>query len=232
MKEVQGISRVTRPRPQARLVYDQISGLYDMVEGNWEGRARLVGLTKLAVKPGEIVLEIGVGPGHDLVALARATGTTGRAYGVDISPRMLARSQTRLGEWGVSGHALLTCGDGLRLNFKSGCFDALYMSFTLELFDTPEIPQMLAECRRVLRPTGRIGIVALSQAGPSTWRRRLYSWGHDHFPLYLDCRPIFVQQALEAASFRSPAVTRLSLWGLPVEVVVAKKTRLGPPLVS
>jgi hypothetical protein len=42
-------------------------------------------------------------------------------------------------------------------------------------------------------------------------------------PEFLDyCRPIFVQQALEDSGFEIGDATCISLWGLPVEIVLAK----------
>ena len=223
MDDPQTIGRVTRSKQQAQAMYDRIGGWYDVLEGVWEKAPRAVGLAKLAVEPGETALEIGVGPGHDLVTLAQAVGETGRVYGFDLSPRMLGLARARVASETLSRRVQFQRGDAVRLSLQADCIDAIFMSFTLELFDTPEISQVLAECRRVLHDDGRLAVVSLSEAGESTWMRKLYVWGHERLPLFLDCRPIFVQRALDAAGFYNLDVTEMLMWGLPVEVVLARK---------
>jgi hypothetical protein len=64
-------------------------------------------------------------------------------------------------------------------------------------------------------------VASLSRAGRVNWLVRLYEWGHRHFPAVLDCRPIFVQRALQQAGFLITTADQMSLWGLPAEVVLA-----------
>lgn len=218
-----GISRVTRSKAEAQATYDRISGWYDLLEGIWEKKSRDVGLQKLGVQEGEIVLEIGFGTGHGILALAQAVGESGRVYGIDLSPRMLNITQARVSKMKLSERVKLTRGDAAHLPFDAEFSDAIFMSFTLELFDTPEIPEVLSECRRVLRNSGRICAVSLSKTGGSSRMIKLYEWGHRKFPTFLDCRPIYVKNALEDAGFQILDATRLSLLGLPVEIVLAGK---------
>ena len=100
---------------------------------------------------------------------------------------------------------------------------ASYLSFTLELFDTPEIPLVLQACQRVLRKDGRLCIVAMAKKEPNGWVVSLYEWAHDKFTKYVDCRPIYVQQAVEEAGFQTESVTEMSMFKLPVDIVVTKK---------
>ncbi len=218
-----GPSRVTRSRREARASYDRISRWYGLLEGIWERRARRLGLSSLSAACGETVLEIGCGPGYSLPELATAVGSSGRVYGIDLSPEMVARARRRVERSGRGDWIELALGDAAALPFAPDSCDAVFMSFVLELFDTPEIPLVLAECRRVLRPGGRVCVVALSLEGGPNRLRTWYEWGHRRWPTLLDCRPIFVARAVSAARFRIGGTTMTSLWGLPVEVVPAFK---------
>lgn len=115
----------------------------------------------------------------------------------------------------------LYCGDGQVLPFRSDVFDAAFMSFTLELFDTPDIPQVLGEVRRVLTRRGRFGVVSMSKEGETGALLRLYEWAHTKWPAYVDCRPIYLERFLEAAGFGIHSKEGVSMFGLPGEIIVA-----------
>jgi ubiquinone/menaquinone biosynthesis C-methylase UbiE len=217
------VSRVTRTHEEARESYDRISGWYDGLEGIWERGAVEMGLRTLAAGNGEVVLEIGFGTGHALVSLARSVGPDGCVYGVDLSPRMLALARRRLEAERLAQRVRLFNADALALPIADGSCDAIFMSFVLELFDTPEIPAVLRECARTLRPGGRICVVSLSRAGARSLMRDLYEGAHRRFPRLIDCRPIYAARSLAEAGFQGVDAARATLWGLPVEVAAGRK---------
>lgn len=215
------VAPVTTTRTQTRAVYDRIAPLYQLLEGLWGQAAVARGLAALDARPGESVLDVGCGPGFALVHLARDVQPHGRAVGVDLSLRMCEVASRRIRRAHLTAVAAVVESDAARLPFGSGSFDAGLMSFTLELFDTPEIPEVLSEIRRVLRVGGRIGVVALTRAGPASRGRRLYECAHERLPRLVDCRPIYPERSLTHAGFDVTTSHRVSLWGLPVDVVVA-----------
>jgi demethylmenaquinone methyltransferase/2-methoxy-6-polyprenyl-1,4-benzoquinol methylase len=104
-------------------------------------------------------------------------------------------------------------------------FDAVFMSFTLELFDTPEIPELLKEVKRVLKPGGRLGVASISREDGQSVLLRLYEWAHKKWPRYADCRPIYVQQSLSDAGYETKSKEKVKVFGLPGEIVVAINAR-------
>lgn len=218
------IRRVNRSKEDARASYNRLSRWYDLISGNAEKKYRDWGLQKLSAQPGETILEIGFGTGHCLVSLAQAVGPSGRVIGLDISDRMLAIARKRLQPQGLADRVDLHLGDAANLAFLAAeMLDGVFMSFTLELFDNPEIPRVLSECRRVLKPGGRLAVVSMTKTIPASLPVRIYEWFHDHMPNYADCRPIFARQAIEQAGLAIQDVSLSSMWGLPVEIVLARK---------
>lgn len=221
------ILRVYRTKAQAKRNYDKISRFYDYFAGGFESHYRNIGLEKLNIKAGETVLEIGFGTGHCLMQIAKSVGKEGRAYGVEISSGMLEVTKKRLEKAGLFDSVDLYCGDATKMPYNEYKFDAVFMSFTLELFDTPEIPVILNEIKRVLKSEGRLGIVSLSRVEGKSILFKLYEWAHKKFPNYADCRPIYVEQSLMDAGFNIISKSTVKVFGLPIEIVVGSSPILS-----
>ena len=212
-------------RELTRQNYNRLSHWYDLFAGS-EKRFAETGLQILNLKAGDSVLEIGFGTGHSLVTITQQVGNCGLAAGVELSPGMIEVARKRMYPFGhkqaggAESYAQMVQGDGTRLPFFPRSFDALFLSFTLELFPEAEIPVVLNECHRVLKPQGRLGVVSLAKRDTLTCQ--LYEWGHERWPALLDCRPIRVRESLEAGGFRVQAAKVQAMWGLPVEIVLGR----------
>ncbi|HEX4606997.1 MAG TPA: methyltransferase domain-containing protein [Urbifossiella sp.] len=206
-----------------RHFYDRIATAYDLIADANERAARQAGVRALGLTGGEVVLELGFGTGNEILDLAGLVGPTGRVAGIDISPGMLAVANRKLAAAAPATAVDLRTGDARALPFGDGEFDAVYTSFTLELFPAEDIPTVLAEARRVLKPGGRIGVVSMAtvRAGDrASALEHAYVWMHRHFPHLVDCRPIDTDGVVAAAGFRVAGVTDLEIWTMPVRVVV------------
>jgi len=178
----------------------------------------------MAVKSGEKVLEIGFASGCALKELA-AAGENGRAYGLENTPQMIKLTEGRLQKAGLEQRVTLTEGDARRLPYSDGQFNAVYMSGTLELFDTPDIPRVLAEIRRVLKKGGRLVVASLSRQGKEkSLFVRLYEWLHRRSPGYFNCRTIYPAESIKKAGFVIiKAETRRVAGVAPYEIVLAAR---------
>ncbi len=216
------VSRVFRPKANARQAYDRLSRWYDLFAGS-EDWFTFHGLQMVSVQPGEKVLEIGPGTGKALLKLAQNNAEMGRVVGLDLSWGMVQAARKKVIHSDLEAQVSLSLGDGAALPFATGSFDVIFMGFTLELFDTPEISPVLNECTRALRPGGRLGLVSLTWPVRFTPMVNVYEWAHRTFPDVADCRPIPAAEYLQEAGFVLQDCQRKPMWGMPVVMVVGCK---------
>jgi len=187
-----------------------------------EGAIERQALTLLSAREGEDVLELGPGTGRALLCLVGAVRASGRVFGVDLSIGMLRRSRERLAGAAQGRRAALICADAARLPLRSSSVDAVVSILTLEVLDRRAITQALIECRRVLRPGGRMAVAAMVEGRPRHLMVRLYRWAREHYPLWANCCPIPLRALLTGAGLEIVDLVSMSICGLPVEVALAQ----------
>ena len=145
-----------RYEPARGGVFDRAAATYGTVGPDFFGHfgRRLVDWIEMP-RSGRVV-DIACGPGAALRPAAEAVGAGGLAVGVDLSEPML-RHAGEAKHAGSGPRILLARMDAQQLAVRSESFDAVVCSFALGSFPHP--PSALAECWRVARPRGRLGLV-------------------------------------------------------------------------
>lgn len=210
------------PSATARASYNRMSKVYGILSDSSEKRFIHEAIDDLLKpQPGEVILEPGFGSGQVLVAIAEAVGDQGRVQGIDVSDGMVKHATSRLRKHGLLDRVDLQRGDAAAMPYTTDTFDAVFMSFTLELFSDQAGQAVLSEVRRVLKPTGRICVACMSNKGGVASMEKLYEWSHSRFPAFVDCRPIDGAEWLTVAGFRVDVRRQLSMWGLAVDLLLA-----------
>ena len=207
-----------------RATYGRLSRVYGIVEGRFQKRLRGRGLELLGVREGETVLEIGFGTGCALAEIAGRVGASGRACGLDLTPEMVARARHRLEKQGLASRVELREGDARQMPYRDSHFDAVYMAAALELLDTPDIPVVLGEIRRLLKAGGRLVLSSMPKEGHEgslVWR--VYEWLHRTLPRVATCRPIYVEDSVTEAGFEIITAEEIKIAGIfPMKIVLAR----------
>ena len=217
------VAPVERSTAQARATYDRLAPWYDLAEAPFERSARAAGLRMLDARPGERILEIGVGTGHTLAALAQQVGPDGSLVGIDLSLRMIQVTRSRLARKNRGTRLALVQADACHLPLDAASIDAITMSFTLELMATQDIPVVLTQCRRVLRDTGRITVVSLALRDTPNLMTRQYLAAHRRWPRTIDCRPLPLHDVLVSSGFTASRTWSGTIAGLPVTAISARQ---------
>ncbi len=123
-------------------------------------------MNRLALRPGDRVVDIGCGAGSTTLALAKAVGPTGQAVGIDIAPAMVKAAQEHARDEDIE-HALFVTADAQVDDLGDGIYDAAYSRFGVMFFADPV--SAFANIRRSLRPEGRLAFACWTNIFANEW---------------------------------------------------------------
>lgn len=133
--------------------YDRWARIYDRLWRRYMNRTLPVARQTAAVAPDDRVLDLACGTGELLRRIARHTPEADLT-GIDLAPAMVEQARGKLAE--VPG-VRVEQADAHDLPFRDDAFDVVVCASTFHYFTHPAV--VLAEARRVLRPTGRLVVL-------------------------------------------------------------------------
>ncbi len=210
---------------------EEIGNAYDFQSWFYGGTAAFVersyhlkALEQAAIKGNEAVLEVAVGPGMIFLELIKRLNKNVVLHGIDISDKMLAKTSERLLKEGHKNFKLLNC-DARNTPFEGASFDMIYSGYMLDLIPLTDIPKILNEMHRLLKPGGRIVLLNLSKKDKKhSFYERLYHVVPKAVNLRLmgACRPLLMEEFIDEAKWLR--FERTFVKGLiPSEIAIAYK---------
>jgi len=133
--------------------YRLFSGSYDFVFGPVFHPGRKAAVRIANDRPGQRILEVGVGTGLSLPYFRPDSQVTG----VDVSAEMLAKARQRVEQQQLRHVAGLHVMDAEHLDFADSSFDAVLALYVASVVPSPA--RFAAEMRRVCIPGGTIVVV-------------------------------------------------------------------------
>lgn len=130
-------------------VYSSYAGIYDHIFGKIFHESREAAVRQLNVKPGERILEVGVGTGLALPLYPPHC----RVVAIDLSAGMLEKARKRMEAHGLT-HVELLRMDAGQMEFEDDSFDTVMAAYVVTA--VPDYRKVVTEMIRVCRPGGRI----------------------------------------------------------------------------
>jgi phosphatidylethanolamine/phosphatidyl-N-methylethanolamine N-methyltransferase len=190
-------------------VYENLAWVYDFTFGPALHPGRVDAIRRMNIRPGNRVLEVGVGTGINAALYPRDCSVTG----IDLSSGMLEKAHERIARKGVRNVRLMEM-DAANLKFADDTFDIVYAPYVISV--VPDPVAVACEMRRVCRPGGRIVILNhfRSSNAVGAWMERIIAPGAKYlgFKSDVDLPAFLVQADLKPVSIEKVNVPRI--WSL------------------
>jgi phosphatidylethanolamine/phosphatidyl-N-methylethanolamine N-methyltransferase len=206
MSRASAADRAAIDARRVQRVYAFLARFYD---GGFDwalGPGRRKAIERLDVRPGDRVLEVGVGTGLSLPYYPEDCHVTG----IDISEPMLEQARERADDLGRDS-VLLRRMDARDLAFPSGTFDHVLAPYVISV--VPEPDRVLREICRVCRPGGTVVVLNhfLSPNPILAGLERMLTPASQWIGFRMD---LPIESVLSAPGLETLAVRRVNLLGL------------------
>jgi phosphatidylethanolamine/phosphatidyl-N-methylethanolamine N-methyltransferase len=136
-----------------KAAYRRYAGFYDALFGPVLQPGRTAVVDALGCRPGDRVLEVGVGTGLSLPLYPPGV----RVTGVDVSREMLEKARVRVAKRNFAHVEALLEMDAEAMSFADASFDKVVAMYVVSVVANPA--RLLAELHRVCKPDGEIFLV-------------------------------------------------------------------------
>lgn len=197
-------------------IYPKIAPSYDLWAWLTETKARNRCFDLAAIQNGEDVLEVAVGTGLMFERIL-AANPSGRNEGIDLTEAMLVRAERKASQSGSNNYRLRV-GDAYDLDFSDDNFDVLISNYLFDLLPQQDFLAVLEEFKRVLRPGGRLAMVAMTKG--TRWYNGVWEQIYRINPVLLGgCRGVSLLPVLKVCGFKHMTREYVSQMTFPSEVV-------------
>jgi ubiquinone/menaquinone biosynthesis C-methylase UbiE len=200
------------------LVYDKLSGVYDLWGKMTESRARRRAIELAGIEDGQNILEVAVGTGLAFYEIVKRN-PHGLNIGIDLSPGMLAKAKKRLSKLPETRYSLRT-GTAFDLQMATGSIDVLVNNYMFDLISFEDMDKVLAEFKRVLKKGGKLLLVNMTEG--ETQGSKLYDLIYRASPKTMGgCRGVKLMEKLKQHGWKVEIREYHQQMLFPSEVILA-----------
>jgi phosphatidylethanolamine/phosphatidyl-N-methylethanolamine N-methyltransferase len=209
MSRVESAEHIAIASRRVEKVYGVLARVYDGFFDWALGPGRRYAVARLTPRPGDRVLEVGVGTGLSLPLYPAGC----KVVGIDISEPMLERARTRLE--GLAHAAIrLERMDARAIAFPDGHFDRVLAPYVISVVPDPD--KVMAEITRVCRPGGTVLVVNHFQSAfrPLAALEHLFTPLSNWVGFRMDLPIVEVTRTAGLTLIRTERVNLFGLWHL------------------